>query len=655
MTSIIFYFLILIFNLNTLSASNKWDLSRLQASNTEHKSLVNKLHQSLNELERTKDLNTSLTNISSAIGNLQNTQCIESKGNFYKAAITQVKKGRQTIDKLKTDYLNELKEKCNAFLSVQSEKTETPEYTIAPYVISKKSLFKLNQTLNSTVAYDLMTTDYAHDLVIIDDKESTISKKWDQAKFHSKDKPSIQELQTYLEDLKTITDNKEKENALSNILKIVNQLQLKSFKNLFEKNVNTTRTTLNDDSKSNHDKKQKFDSFQKNYLDELKKKCDNFLQTLKEEEESVKSEQIQSHLNDTWDLSEMNQENVHDAQREELENLLTRPLNKGDAETVLNDQFKTITKLIQALNIKAQGSYSFWNNQQSPNDFNLIQQSLASLLKELKKHAGKVLSSSDSNSDDEYVSCDDSDTNSNQETKNPHDDKDKNKLTASDCVPQDSKKLSALAIIAQISNSLEADQLSALKTNGDLELNIKAFIITLLGQLNALQELIFIVKEDCNQDALEIIKQEISTIQTQCQKSLPTEIKDLENLVHVDLVPTIKNNIIAPLKNLCEQLPSVPASINNQSPVTSQNFVKEIVPETTNNTDNGSLEVKTFYNVNTEKNHIYEKNPTSIPKDPNSKPNKSTWFKPKIICGIAFFSITVYWFLKNYLFGKNPA
>ena len=419
MTSIIFYFLILIFNLNTLSASNMWDLSLLTTDNTEHKNLVTTLYESLNQLERTKDLNASLTNISSAIGNLENTQFIQYKGNFYKSAISQVKKKQQTLAKLKQDYLDELKEKCNTFLNPEPQKKELQQ-----------------------------------------------------------------------------------------------------------------------------------------------------------------SEQIESDLRDTWDFSQMKQGSVYDGKREELEQLVAQPLNKGYAETVLNDQFKTIAKLVTELNIKAQGSYSFWNNQQSPNDFNLIKQSLASLAKKLKNQSsGEVLSSSDSDNDndDEYVSCDDCDTNSDQETENPP-------VIENNSSVIDNKSLEVQKIVTKTTNP----------------------------------------------------------------QSNNVNLDNTKNLTASDSNPQDP-------KNLFEKVSSVSPSINNQSPETfnpvEKKIVEEIVPKSTNNTPI----IKTPSGFNKEENQIYEQNPTSIGKNPNSKPNKSTWFKPKIIFGVALFSITVYWFVKNYLFGKNPA
>lgn len=522
MKSIIFYFLILIVNLNILSASDKWDFSLLKTDNTEHKDLVTTLYESLNKLERTEDLNTSLTNISSAIGNLENTQFIEFKGNFYKSAINQVKKEKQTLAKLKQDYLDELKEKCHTFLNPEPQKKELQQ-----------------------------------------------------------------------------------------------------------------------------------------------------------------SEQIESDLKDTWDFSQM-KESKYNGKREELEQLVAKPLNKGDEETVLNDQFKTIAKLIQVLNITGCGSYSFWNNQKNPNNLNLINKSIASLAKKLKKKepSGKALSSSDSvitenppvietNSsvideslDVQKIVTKTTNPQSNNEndrqlktTDNVNLDNTKD-LTASDCAPQNSKKLNTLAIIAQISNSLE-EELWTLKQKSNLQINnlnldIKVFIITLLDKLNTLQQVIFILKNDSHQDKLETIKSEISTIQTRCQKPLPTEINDLKNLVNSNFVPTIKNKIIAPLKNLCEELPSVPASIKDENPVTfnsnEKNF-EETVLNQIKNTDDVSLEIKTFSNLS----NISEQNERSTGKNQNPKPNKSTWLKPKIIFGVALFSITVYWFLKNYLFGKNPA
>lgn len=411
MKSIIFYLLILIFNLNILSASDKWDFSLLKKDNTEHKNLVTTLYESLNQLEKTTDLNTSLANVSSTIENLNMIHCIRStqSKNLYKTAINQVKKQKQTLKKLNEDYLDELKEKCHTFLNPQPQKN--------------------------------------------------------------------------------------------------------------------------------------------------------------------------AHIN-TWDFSQMKQGDTYNAQREELENLLTRHLNKGDAETVLNDQFKTIAKLVTQLNIKAQGSYSFWNNQQSPNDFNLIKQSLASLAKKLKNQSsGEVLSSSDSDNDndDEYVSCDDCDTNSDQETENPP-------VIENNSSVIDNKSLEVQKIVTKTTNP----------------------------------------------------------------QSNNVNLNDTKNLKANDCAPQDP-------KKLFEQLPFVPASVNNQSPATFNPNQKEIVPEKTNNTKDDSQIIKTPSDFNKKENPIYEKNPTSIPKDPNSKPNKSTWFKPKIIFGVALFSITVYWFVKNYLFGKNPA
>lgn len=408
MKSIIFYLLILIFNLNILSASDKWDFSLLKKDNTEHKNLVTTLYESLNQLEKTTDLNTSLANVSSTIENLNMIHCIRStqSKNLYKTAINQVKKQKQTLKKLNEDYLDELKEKCHTFLNPQPQKN--------------------------------------------------------------------------------------------------------------------------------------------------------------------------AHIN-TWDFSQMKQGDTYNAQREELENLLTRHLNKGDAETVLNDQFKTIAKLVTQLNIKAQGSYSFWNNQINPNNFNLIQESLASLAKKLKNQsADEAFSSSDSYNDDEYVSFNEDDNNSDQETENPP-------------VTENNSSV--------IDESLDVQKIVTKTTN---------------------------------------------------PQSNNVNLDNTKNLTASDSNPQDP-------KNLFEKVSSVSPSINNQSPETfnpvEKKIVEEIVPKSTNNTPI----IKTPSGFNKEENQIYEQNPTSIGKNPNSKPNKSTWFKPKIIFGVALFSITVYWFVKNYLFGKNPA
>ncbi len=527
-------FFILIINFNGLNGGEMWNFSNLKSNNSEHTALVNRLFKSLNKLETTDTICDTLSDISSNIGNLDNTERIQACGNFYKSAIGQVKK---QINKVK-------------------DQKVTPQAD--------------KDALNAKLNY-----------------------------------------------------------------------------------LNTT------------------------YLDELKEKCKSFLKVIEQEKEQLPKKpqetiNIKSDIKSHWDLSQIKMTHAFEELKVLLDSFCTDS-NDLSPHTTINDQIKNIEKLLNDLNITYNNSTEFGNHKTNTDlqRHKSFKQKYKVLQKELEQFSldeNSVLKDEpDSSEDEEYLSCQDNDFSENEDSVS------NKKNTINDCLPPESKKLSALAIIASIENSLTHDQLLTLNKNNQDQLQNKLFLTNLTEHLKNLNVLILILATDCDKEKLNTIQKKLNAILEKISQSTKLEKEQLDHNIHFKIVPNIKNKILLPLKKLCEQLPSVPISINNQSNQAIDS--KTITNATTNNTPESHMPANPtllsqnmandllqnisqsdiFSDLNNDKNPLNEKNSTSIPKNNDSKTNKRTWSKPKIIFGIALFSITLYWFLKNYLFSKNPA
>lgn len=526
-------FFILIINFNGLNGGEMWDFSNLKPNNSEHKKLVNTLFQSLNKLETTGTVYDTLSDISSNIGNLDNTERIQASGNFYKSAIGQVKK--------------------------QSNKVKDQKVT------PQADKDVLNEKLNC---------------------------------------------------------------------------------------LNTT------------------------YLNELKNKCESFLKVIEQEKEQLPKKpqetiNIKSDIKSPWDLSQI----TITYKLKELQHLINSFCTRSNGlspHDTLNDQIKNIETLLTELNITYNNSTECDNHKTNTDlqRYKSFKQKYIALQKELERFSldgnGVFKDESDFSEDEEYLSCADNDFSENEDSVS------NKKNTINDCLPPESKKLSALAIIASIENSLTNDQLLTLNKNNQNLMHNQLFLIELSKQLKLLNELILTLTEDCKEEELNPIKKELDEILQKISQLTKLEKDQLDNNIHFKIVPNIKNKILLPLKKLCEQLPSVSASINNESnqaidskTITNATTNKpeshipanstRLSQQMTNDLSQDLSKPDTFSDLNNDKNPLNVKNPTPISKNKDSKTNKRTWSKPKIIFGIALFSITLYWFLKNYLFSKNPA